>query len=409
MHLFATLLVGTLVANAGDDPNTGASFRPIRASSSDSDGLEAETAAALAAMGYIDGYTTAPDLVGVTRSVAGKMQDGVSVYVSGHGQEAVLVDIDGRELHKWSYKLDKWPWNNAIGNAPVKDWWRHFQLYEDGGIVVIYENQGLVRLDKDSKLLWKTSNLAHHHVEIADDGTIVVLTRRKEDHPQYNSAPLEVDYIAYLSADGKTLREISILDALLASDQYKGMWLDSGRSDPDIFHTNSLFLVGDAMARRLPGVSKGDVLLSLRHLNAVAIVNPASEKVVWAATGDFRMQHDADELANGDLLVFDNLHKGITASSVEAYDPTTMSQTWIFAGSEGEPFFTRNSGRQQRLDNGNTLLVETENGRVIEVDKAGQVVWEFYNPNRAGDNDELIAAIYDMQRYPRSYVSGWLK
>jgi len=59
------------------------------------------------------------------------------------------------------------------------------------------------------------------------------------------------------------------------------------------------------------------------------------------------------------------------------------------------------------LPNGNTLITESENGKAFEVTPEGKIVWEFFNPHRAGDNNELIAALYDVVRYDQNQFD-WL-
>ena len=39
-------------------------------------------------------------------------------------------------------------------------------------------------------------------------------------------------------------------------------------------------------------------------------------------------------------------------------------------------------GSQQRLPNGNTLISETNNGRILEVTRDADVVWEYRIPER---------------------------
>jgi hypothetical protein len=42
------------------------------------------------------------------------------------------------------------------------------------------------------------------------------------------------------------------------------------------------------------------------------------------------------------------------------------------------------------------------------VTEAGETVWEFYNPHRAGEQLEYIASIYDLQRLPADLGREWL-
>ena len=49
----------------------------------------------------------------------------------------------------------------------------------------------------------------------------------------------------------------------------------------------------------------------------------------------------------------------------------------------------------ERLANGNTLIVESMAGRVLEV---APIVWEFVNPVRGGEGDRRIPIIFWVQR-----------
>ena len=65
--------------------------------------------------------------------------------------------------------------------------------------------------------------------------------------------------------------------------------------------------------------------------------------------------------------------------------------------------FSKTLGSCQRLPNGNTLITESENGRALEVTRDKRVVWEFYNPHRAGARGELVAVLFEMLRLPPDF------
>ncbi len=53
---------------------------------------------------------------------------------------------------------------------------------------------------------------------------------------------------------------------------------------------------------------------------------------------------------------------------------------------------------QERLPNGNTLITESDGGRLLEVTPAGEIVWEYLNPVRGGEAEELIPIVSWGQR-----------
>jgi hypothetical protein len=68
--------------------------------------------------------------------------------------------------------------------------------------------------------------------------------------------------------------------------------------------------------------------------------------------------------------------RGFTRAEGEPWGPTEPD--WSYE--EPEQFFSSFISGAQRLPNGNTLICQGKDGRVFEVTRAGEVVWEFRNP-----------------------------
>jgi len=83
-----------------------------------------------------------------------------------------------------------------------------------------------------------------------------------------------------------------------------------------------------------------------------------------------------------------------------------MAIVWEYKGDEKNKFFSLASGSCQRLPNGNTLITESDRGRVFEVTPQGQIVWEYVNIYRAGKDKDKIAAILEMIRLPLKSLSA---
>ena len=62
----------------------------------------------------------------------------------------------------------------------------------------------------------------------------------------------------------------------------------------------------------------------------------------------------------------------------------------------------------ERLSNGNTLITESDPGRAFEVTAEKQIVWEYINPHRAGENNENIATLLEVVRLNRDFPTDWL-
>jgi hypothetical protein len=119
------------------------------------------------------------------------------------------------------------------------------------------------------------------------------------------------------------------------------------------------------------------VLLSVRNLDTVAVLDRRTRSIAWAAQGVWRAQHDAHFLGNGRLLLYDNFGSAKSTRILE-YDPLTQAIPWAYTNEDVPPFSARFRGAEQRLTNGNTLIVDPDNRRLFEVTPGKELVWEFY-------------------------------
>ena len=359
----------------------------------------------LEALGYASGTKTAPSLLGVTRYEEGRAEAGLNFYTSGHACEAVLMTMDGTVVHRWSRDFwDVWPDDEANRSADGTHHWRRAHLFPNGDLIVIYEGLGMAKLDRDSNVIWARRNGAHHDLTVLPSGDIVVLVRvaRIIDRVDYLRPTLE-DFVVVLDSRGGEKERYSMLEAFERSDTHRRIWDESSRKSGDLFHTNSVEVLDGRFVEANPAFADGNFLLSSRHLSTVFVVDPRRNEVVWALQAGFEAQHDARQLEDGSIMLFDNSGKR-RASSVQVYG-TQGGLTWEYTGSEDAPFYTRFCGASQRLSNGNTLVTESDNGRAFEVTGEGEIVWEFYNPHRAGDRDELIATLFQVDRVPLEFAA----
>lgn len=366
----------------------------------DQDAIEA-----LEAIGYVGAVN--PSKIedrGVTVFDAGRAQPGYNLYCSGHAPEAYLMDMQGRVVHEWRYELplawraEEDPAEDVDGRA----FWRRVRLLENGDLLAIFEGIGLIRVDKDSKLVWAQPCNAHHDLWVNADGTIEVLTRRAHTVDRLNAdAPILEDYVSTFSADGELLNELSLLRCVETS-AYAPM-LDYVEPVGDILHTNTLAVLDGRHADELPAFRRGNVLVSFRNLNLVGVIDPGAQRLVWGVTGMWQLQHEPVLLDNGHILLFDNQgNQGF--SKVIEFDPVTREVAWSY----DTDLYSEALGAAYRLDNGDTLIVESNNGRVFEVTPEKETVWEFVNPHQFEPAPQLVPIIPDCVRLPVDVDLSWL-
>ncbi len=92
----------------------------------------------------------APDLSGVVLLNRYKCDDGYTLYSSRMTQMAHLIDIRGREVHRWSYP-------QGDGHS-----WHYAEMQPNGRLIAMPKDKMILELDWDSKLVWKAELSAHH-------------------------------------------------------------------------------------------------------------------------------------------------------------------------------------------------------------------------------------------------------
>lgn len=362
------------------------------------------------AVPYLQGYKPAEDRPRIIAHDSSAISPGLNFYVSGHAAEAALMDSEGQVLHRWRYPLRRlWPDLTADPENARLEYWRRAYLFPNGDLLGIYEGLGIVKLDARSNVLWAHRGGIHHDLEVLPNGEIWVLDRKGKIIPRINpdKGVLE-DFVTVLGPGGRVRRQISILESFERSPH--AALLSRMERQGDIFHTNTIEVLDGRFASRHSAFRQGNLLLSVLKLDALAILDPDREQIVWARTGSWRRQHQPTFLDSGRLLLFDNTGPGRNLSRVIELDPLTGEIGWQFGGAPEADFSSRTLGSNQRLPNGNTLITESENGRALEVTPDGRVVWEFYNPHRAGERKELVAVLFEMVRLPPDFpfrgVSG---
>lgn len=340
-----------------------------------------------------------------------KTFDGFTLYTCASmtipGTQAFLVNMHGEVVHRWelpySRARPKPPNIPASMDESLVCFFATY-LYPNGDLLVVFHGLqewinglGLAKLDKDSNLIWMYPGNVHHDVDVAEEGTIYALSQKiVEELPaglQRLYSPCLFDYLVVLSPDGKELKKpISILEALRASDYAANLDALGPSNKPvapgglnaptmvelsrarDPLHANTVKVLSRQLAPKFPNFKAGQVLLTLRNLDLLVALDPDKETVVWGARGPWQAQHDAQFLDNGRLLLFDNLGSA-RSSRVLEYDPRTQAIPWSYPGDDNPPFLSPDRGMCQRLPNGNTLIVNSEGGEILEVTPQRETVW----------------------------------
>ncbi len=399
--LLAVLGVSIYLRQTAPEPSASQSDLPagrwrLAAPKSKPSNSSGEDLARTISLPYLSGSKAPPAGSGVTIWDRRRAFPGVNLYASGHAPEVYLIDMAGRTLRRWRY-----PFERAFpGKAPTEEtaFFRRAQLAPSGPpgtLLAIYQGGGLVALDRTSRLLWKVDAGTYNDFFRGPDGTIYLLTKVAKIIPEVSaSRPALEDSITIVDSQGRICERISLLRALL--DSPFAPLFSPHATAGDILHANTIEIFDGRLATRSALFAQGNALVSLREIDTIGIVDLKTRRFVWAERGPWAGQHQPTLLDSGKILLFDNQpHRRL--SFVEEIDPLSGQIGWRYPP-PGKFLSSEQAGAAQRLPNGNTLITESDRGRALEVTPAGETVWEFLSPHRAGPKDAFVATLFEMVR-----------
>lgn len=292
---------------------------------------------------------------------------------------------------------------------------------------------------------------------LVDRGNTVLLVHENVRDPRISDRPLLDDKIIEVSWDGKIVWEWR------AHEHFDELGFDPAarevlRRDPNVrpyeggvgdwLHINSLSLLGPNRWHQAGDTRfhPDNLIWSAREANILAIVDRGSGRIVWrigprydtsdalSKLGWIIGQHHAHLVPEGlpgagNLLVFDNggwagygeAHPSSPTgrrnalrdySRVLEIDPTTLEIVWQYTPKEAgfvQPldasrFYSPFISSAQRLPNGNTLITEGSDGRIFEVTRDHQIVWEYLSPYW-GTGGSNLNMVYRAYRAPYEWVT----
>ena len=355
----------------------------------------------------------------------------------GQGNQLRLIRRDGSIVSRWPVKFSEiFPETQHLSRPPETDW--NIDLHgalalPDGSVVFNFEYGGLVKLNRFGGVVWTVKRQTHHSVEPAAGGGFWVCCR-KFHPPEVESpfppfpTPFYEDIILRVSPDGEILKEVSVpklfyqngLEALLTA---RG---ESIRRDMvwggEPTHLNSIKELSPETAPCFPMFEAGDLLLSLRQHNMLAVFSPESGKMKWWKIGPWIRQHDPEFGPGGWIYVFNNnvyrtafgLNKkqedrcdpGFQGTSnILRYNPATGDHEIVYGRTEAEKLLSALRGKIEMVGGRGLLITEFEGGRVFEIDETGEIVWEYINRF----DSEFVAELTEARLYPPGYfkVEEW--
>ncbi|MEM6823746.1 MAG: arylsulfotransferase family protein [Pseudomonadota bacterium] len=290
------------------------------------------------------------------------------------GYSVRLIDETGSIAHVWPLKEEITPRTHGLVALP------------DGSLVLVTsggptgDSGTIARVDACGDRIWQNHGQYHHQVHLSDDGSLWTWFSPAHHNGHFQSM-VQVD-----PTTGAVLRDLSLNDVASASrrnalilripDGFDFRHRASLPSDiaADIWHPNDVEPLPAEMADAFENFEAGDLLISLRNIDLVAVIDPETLDIKWWQSGPWSRQHDPDFMADGTIEVYDNA-TSFGRSSIVTVDPVT-GETWRRHPSDSHHWYSKSQGMHARLPNGNSLITVPWEGRVIELDADGELVFE---------------------------------
>ncbi len=270
----------------------------------------------------------------------------------------------------------------------------HPFLTEDGGLIFKHDTP-LIKIDKNSQLVWLNQKDAFHHSTEQDhEGNFWVPSRIYpykidskfvgKDYGTYHD-----DAITKVSPDGTILYQKSVSEILIENDL---QFLIFGRNRffvKDPVHLNDI----QPVLNNGPFWNRGDLFLSLRHLSMVLLYRPSTNKIIWKSQGHNAMQHDVNIINNHTISIFNNnsytFHDGSHVegnNEVLIYDFLKDKYSkYLENSSKKYDVRTITEGRSLVLKNGDLFIEESDYGRLLYFNKDASLQWQFVNRAKNGN------------------------
>ena len=351
-----------------------------------------------------------------------RSSEGYTCLTPVGGDHIYLLDHKGRICHGWSHPgfVPGYGFMLPGGRLLVRGQPHQEKVaagMSAGGADIILE------LDWEGKVLWRYEHPSFHHDMFRlENGNTLLITWQvageeiknqikgwidenensyrwsSEEHINFMMAGLGVggrprDMSGYLSDQ---------IVELTPEGEVVKFWNAWEHMDPEADPTCSREFRHEWTHCNSVDYKDGKVLLSFRECSRLVILDWDTGELEWKWGGyELSHQHDASFTEKGTVLVFDNgvHHPVVPHTRVLEIDPTTDKIIWQYMPKVVFSLHSGHIGGCQRLENGNTLIIEGQSGRVFEVTPENETCWEWISPFVLPFKNVHCSMIFKARRY----------
>jgi len=191
-----------------------------------------------------------------------------------------------------------------------------FQVAE--GAALVPWGAGTARVGPDGRPRWFRFDYTHHWPRLLPDGRLALTGSTVATQPLSVRAGIASrattlacvtrrpfhDFLRIVDIDGTPIRDLLVLEQLVASDQRGVLERTIDACDPT--HLNFIDVLRPSAAGAIAGTAPGDFVVSLRNVSAFAVIDPADGRIKRLFHGSFVQQHSVHHLDGSRFLMFDN-------------------------------------------------------------------------------------------------------
>ena len=289
---------------------------------------------------------------------------------SAHWGDVVLLSLEGKEMHRW----ETGSFDERRGGISIA------KVLPSGDIVINRADREVARLDFDGNVVWSVKGVYHHDLTVEKDESVWVMVERPLELPETERGKILDHGVTHISKDGKELETLWFSDTLSKAEQPRYTKIlgqprrRHGRGD--VLHANAVEIFEQDGPNGM--WKKGDILSSIRNFNLVVVVQRDTGKLLWEwGSGKLQHQHSPVPTRDNKILVFDNGYRRHTSKILEI-DPTTEGVVWSYEGTDDNPFYSGTRGTVEELPSGSVFVGSSNDGRMFEVNREGEIVWEYW-------------------------------
>lgn len=232
----------------------------------------------------------------------------------------------------------------------------------------------MYKIDKKSRLLWKSDMMIHHSIQLDNQGNIWTCSIDLQ-HKEANYRSYREDALLCMSLDGKVKFFKPLTDIFKANNLYKKLIGSSPNYKQnyglDPYHLNDILPVNKSGKYW----QKGDLFLSLRNKSLVMLYRPSKDSIIWYQQGPWLGQHDINIVNDSIISFFNNniwffkKHNADLKSNIAFYNFSKNETVFKYDGI----FHSAFQGRQSQIPGGGLIIEATGESKYYILDSLGNV------------------------------------